>query len=183
MKPNLVPRLLAVASLAAFVLAALGACSPAESPESEAPVARGGEAGRKTEALAASYPLETELTNKEGKVIEVTIIGRTAKEVIFTRKGEDKEVTFPLAKLSKADRRRVGAMPVGTGPRPDPPYVASRKNALEDIRRRIREIEGELAGSSIINTTANMQAKNLKIKELKREIALLEQQISNYKGD
>ncbi len=173
------PLVAAFASLIA--LAAMAGCSPSEPPEE---TGRPREvAARKNAALASSYPLETELTNSEGTVIKVTILGRTDTDVVFLPDGKDKEVSYPLVKLSKQDRRRVGAMPVGSGPKPDPPYVASRKKALEDNKRRIREIEGELEGPSIINATANIEAKKKMIAEYERENALLEQQIKSYSGN
>lgn len=173
-------RVLAVAGMAALILGAGGSCSPADSPEETS--VPGGDLARKKAAIAASYPLKTELTNNDGEVIQVTVIGRTDKDVLFTKDGDTKEISYPLVKLSKQDRRRIGAMPVGAGPKPEPPYVASRRKAIEDNLRRIREAEAELEGASIINTTANMAAKQRKIEELEKENTLLESQIKNYSG-
>jgi hypothetical protein len=167
--------------VAASLLVAMAGCSPSDPPEETGSPRE--VAARKKQALASSYPLQTELTNSEGTVIKVTITGRTEKDVVFVPEGKDEEVHYALAKLSKQDRRRVGAMPLGTGPKPDPPYVASRKKALEDNKRRIRDIEGELEGPSIINATANIEAKRKKIADYEKENALLEQQIKNYTGN
>lgn len=94
-----------------------------------------------------SYPIEREIRDDRGRILEVRITGRSDKTVKFFRKpGLDKEYTFPIGSLSAEDQKFVRSLPVTfEGPRFDPDV----QRHLDRFEDRAKEIGLELAKKNL----------------------------------
>lgn len=140
-----------------------------------------------------SFPLVRNLRNKEGKEIEVTLVGRNMDTVTFVRVSDSLRFTTPIETFSSIDQEFLKTLPLvappveenNESPQDDATdenrfssFVEARKKRIEEILDEIRDIDGKVRS---LATQTNKRNKLLKEKDkLRKEIATLEVEISEF---
>jgi len=121
-----------------------------------------------------AYPIKKVLTNWEGQELDVTIVGRSGSEVIFTKAGSDQRHSYPIAKLSEDDQKYAYKLPKKEF-RVDSPWIKSKKDELRRIKTRIAEAEADIEATPAAKM--RVRSKRDELKKLKAEKKALEKSI------
>jgi len=116
--------------------------------------------------LTLQYPLKSSLMDQQGHTLQVTIVGRSDDQVQFTRADDGKTYTYPITKLSDADRAYVLLLPPQWQAAPDAPS-APESIELKNMRARVTELRGQI-------TDLNTQAGGADASQMQRDLMVNE---------
>jgi len=144
-------------------------------------------------AEVISFPLVRNLRNKEGKEIEVTLVGRGMDTVTFVRASDSRRFTTPIETFASIDQEFLNTLPLVAPPpevnKEDPKedatdgkrfssFVEAREEKIEEMLDEIRAIDRKVKSLSTQTSKRNqlLRAKD----KLRKEIATLEVEIIEF---
>jgi hypothetical protein len=112
-----------------------------------------------------TIPVRWTLTDVDGRSVDATIVGRTETTVTIVRSADGKRFDLALARLSEADRKRVGELDKKTAPSKHP-----MESSLYRMRRaKLDEIDGRIAElNSVYESTDSVIKRRSALSELER---------------
>jgi hypothetical protein len=137
------------------------------------------------------YPIETTLTDVEGRTLDVMLLGRSETSVSFMRKADwpkGKLYDLEISKLNVKDKMRMKKFPL-KAPKKAAEVVAKAKkdDALtryiefreKEIERQKRTLADKMLDQDKAVTSTKKNQVNRDIQALEKEIEKLEMEISN----
>ncbi len=131
-------------------------------------------------------PDKIKITDKQGRSLDVKIVGRSPEKISFLRLSDSKFFEWEISQLAEADQVIMKKLPIKAGPTSgvaavqDSLYIANRKKDLIKINKEIAQLQQELPGllansSKGISPRAKSIEKSIAIKQgeaatLKHEI-------------
>ena len=144
-------------------------------------------------AEVISFPLVRNLRNKEGKEIEVTLVGRGMDTVTFVRASDSRRFTTPIETFASIDQEFLNTLPLVAPPpeenKEDPKnestdgkrfssFVEAREEKIEEMLDEIRAIDRKVKS---LSTQTSKRTQLLRAKDkLRKEIATLEVEIIEF---
>jgi len=134
----------------------------------------------KAAEAAPSYPYDRTLTNSNDVKLQVTIVGRNAREVCFYLRNDEakRPRRYPIILLSVEDQAFLAQTPVGGSMEVESPEAASYRNKAE---QEIAAVEEKLAIARVkaarAKTTGQRQAHEKDVELLTARIADLKKRL------
>lgn len=97
-----------------------------------------------------TLPVRWELTDVEGRVLKVSIIGRSATSITIVRESDGKRFELPVERLSANDRKRVTRLVVQIAPAKAPmesSFYRMRQASIDEVDARMDEIRSEMSST------------------------------------
>ena len=134
---------------------------------------------------APSYPARMELSNKEGQLLRVTLLGRDKTHIFFLRHGDNKEFRYAISHLDDASRKKVTyypESPARTVKDENRKLHALHRQSLEEqverISQRSLDIQKEYRSS---HSKTERRTLMREYEALQRERLAFELEIDQYK--
>jgi hypothetical protein len=131
-----------------------------------------------------SFPYDTQLTNKEGRKIEVTLTGKSETFVRLKKNGEEKAYDVPLSRLHENEQSFLGLFPVTIIPKkPIAPPPAPKKQDLW-ITEKQKEITKLLEKRSDLTMEYKIESENkVKRSAIANEVKRIDRQVKKLELD
>ncbi|ADE54729.1 hypothetical protein Caka_1710 [Coraliomargarita akajimensis DSM 45221] len=135
-----------------------------------------------------SYPADLTLEHKDGRRIDVTLVGRSSDTIQFQRAGDGRMFEFPIADLTKRSQGDVRGFPVSG-------YTSTRASSgtesvssvqalhEQNLKKRIAQIDAECVqleqGYRASHSTVERRTLMRKYEDLQRERQGLQEDLAN----
>ena len=131
------------------------------------------------------YPLKRMITNKEGKSLSVTVIGRTGDTLHFVKGTTEEKFDYPLSNLGWKDQMLAFRLPKITPPPPPQkpkstdPYIQRRQKEMIALKKK-RELFVKEINSQTLPDIIHRNRQD-QLLALEQDIKKLEIAIETYK--
>lgn len=133
-----------------------------------------------------SYPISREITSKEGKQLEVTIVGREGNILHFDRRSDQRRFALSVENLSWTDRFWALRYPQQEPPKAiekeeeeTDQYILVRRNRIKELEQKISLYSQELNSGTLSSILQRQRFEQ--IQEMNEEIQALRVGIETYK--
>ena len=131
-------------------------------------------------------PVHRTITDSKGRTLDAKIIGKDDESVTFIRESDGKRYTIPISRLVQEDqvflrrfKNRTPKKEEVEKSEPDPQFVASRKQELEKLRKRVARLKQEANSPALDNMVRRRRARQ--VHDTLAEIEKIKLSIEDYK--
>jgi hypothetical protein len=132
------------------------------------------------------FPVARVIVNQDGKELEANILGKWEGYLTVERSINGQRFDLPIQTLSLSDkayafrlREEKAPLPPPTREKADAPYIASRLEAIKELKQREDVYQIEIQSGTLSDLLQNRRAEELQ--SVQKEIKNLEVAIETYK--